>query len=156
MRSVSWKCIRSEDREGRIKRKAAFMRAKTRAENEARGEVGGSAQMVSCQWPAVRVCGALIPYISVDARERGAHACPCSLVCTRACVRVPMPSEPVEKRRAACAQSCSTQMALASRHRKAGGVGTARPAHSWHRQPPCVPPVHGGESTCCQPPELID
>lgn len=144
------------DCEERIKRNAAFMGAKTRAEKEAQGEVGGSAQMVSCQWPAVRVCGALIPYIFVDAREREAGACPCFLACTHACARVPMPSEPGERRSTACAQSCSTQMALARRHRKAGGVGTAHPEHSWHCEPPCFPPMHRGESTCWQPPELND
>lgn len=53
------------------------MKAKTRAEKEAEGEVRGSAQMVSCQWPAVPVCvcvcvpsyvcALLIPCIFVDA-----------------------------------------------------------------------------------------
>jgi len=47
------------------------MRVKTRAENEAEGEVRGTAQMVSCQWPAVCVrvcvCALFIPYIFVDA-----------------------------------------------------------------------------------------
>lgn len=46
------------------------MKAKTRAENEAEGEVRGSAQMVSCQRPAVRVSVCVcvfIPYIFVDA-----------------------------------------------------------------------------------------
>lgn len=28
--------------------------------------------------------------------------------------------------------------------------------HSWHCPPPCFPLCTGGESTCCQPPKLID
>lgn len=78
------------------------MKAKTRAENEAEGEVRGSAQMVSCQWPAVRECAsarahacvclraAFIPCIFADATcMRGArlpllscvHPCMCVCLC---------------------------------------------------------------------------
>ncbi len=58
----------------------------------------------------------------------GAHVCPCFLVCTHAfvcvcvCVCVSAPSE--LRRGTVCAQSCSSQMALANRHCKDGRVGT--------------------------------
>ncbi len=111
------------------------MKAKTRAENEAEGEVGGSAQMVSCQRPAVHVCvcvpfcvfAAFKPCIFVHAACMWS-AClpllscvhPCICVCV--CVCVSAPSE--LRRGTVCAQSCSSQMALANRHCKDGRVGT--------------------------------
>lgn len=54
--------------------------------------------------------------------ECGVYVCPCFLVCSHACVCASVPSE--LRRGTVCAQS-STQMALANRHCKAGGVGTA-------------------------------
>lgn len=105
------------------------MKAKTRAENEAEGEVRGSAQMVSCQRPAVPVCVCTFIcvcavhtmhicgfYINVECMSALAFLCASMHVC------VSVPSE--LRRGTVCAQSCSSQMALANRHCKAGGAGT--------------------------------
>lgn len=133
------------------------MRAKTRAENEAKGEVRGSAQMVSCQRPAVRLSVCLCVCVC---SVHTLHICGCYMnsECTSAlaflcapmhlCVSVPS----VLRRGTVCAQSCSAQMALANRHCKAGGVGIAMRCTvgtTSHHAFPYVP----SESTCCQPPE---
>lgn len=104
------------------------MKAKTRAENEAEGEVRGSSQMVSCQWPAGHVCVPLCVR-SVHSMYICAHCmyveCMSALafLCVSVHVCVPAPSE--LRRGTVCAQSCSSQMALANRHCKAGRVGTS-------------------------------
>lgn len=73
------------------------MKAKTRAEKEAEGEVRGSAQMVSCQRPAVPVCACVYLHMCVRCsyhaylwmlHKCGVHVCPCFLVCIHACVCV--------------------------------------------------------------------
>lgn len=74
------------------KRDREFMKAKTRAENVAEGKVRGSAQMVSCQRPAVpvfvpfRVCSYHAYVCMLHVCE--VHVCPCFLVCIHACVCV--------------------------------------------------------------------
>lgn len=109
------------------------MKAKTRAENVAEGEVRGSAQMVSCQCPTVcvRVSVCTCLYVCMQYSYHaylcmlyvcGVYVNPCFLVCNHACVYVclcPLSGEEV------CAHSCSSQMALANRHCEAGRVGTA-------------------------------
>lgn len=143
------------------------MKAKTRAEEEAEGEVRGNAQMVSCQWPAVRVCTFTVcVYVrkSVYVCVQGSyHAYACMLHACMWSVSLPLLSYvhpcvclcvPCELRRGTvCAQSCSSQMALANRHCKAGRVGTTTRCTVGTASHHALPYVPG---TCCQLPKLID
>lgn len=58
---------------GKEERDREFVKAKTRAGNEAEGKVRGSAQMVSCQRPAVRVSARLSVCV------QAVHMCACCM-----------------------------------------------------------------------------
>lgn len=100
--------------------------------------------MVSCQRPAVHMCVCLYVFVCVQCSYYvylctlhvcGVHVCPCFLVRIHACVSVPSEL----RRGTACAQSCSSQMALANRHCKGWQSWHSYLVHSWHCQPPCSP-----------------
>lgn len=109
------------------------MKAKTRAENEAEGEVRGSAQMASCQRPAVnaraRVCMCThTMHTCTCCMYVECISCPCFLVCIHACVCV-------------CPLSC---VCVELFFPDGTGKQTLQgwhdyPVHSWHCQPPCSP-----------------
>lgn len=76
LKNSSDKTGNDERKCGKEERDRAFMKAKTRAEKEAEGEVRGSAQMVSCQRPAVPVCVRVCTFICVCAVHT-MHICGC-------------------------------------------------------------------------------
>lgn len=137
---------------GKAERDKAFMSAKTRAENAAEGEVRGSAQMVSCQRPAVRTCvrGAYTVhvcgyYMSLECVSALAFLCTSMHVCVCRCPLCR--GEVLYVRRAVQPRWCwQTDTARLAELARVPGAQLALPATM-------LSPMYWGGGTCCHPPK---
>lgn len=127
--------------EGRERSKGRSQRQCTDGELSVAGCAFVCVCVCVCSAHTLHICGC---YMNSECMSALAFLC----APMRVCVSVPS----VLRRGTVCAQSCSTQMALANRHCKAGSVGTAMRCTVGTSSHHAFPYVLR-ESTCCHPPE---